>query len=124
MQVELKNHVPGVHDASIVEHPKWLKLQNSLYKCGVVVLIKYDEMSPVFGKVDIIVLRDHSFVLFSVQKYSTLQFNVHYNSFIVQLSGRVCYTSLDNLACHWPLSVKSSFSSLDNNLYISLPFMY
>ena len=44
VQDELRNFVPHIRPESIVEHPKWLTLQSSVYRCGVFVLLKYDKI--------------------------------------------------------------------------------
>lgn len=106
-----------------VERPAWVKIHNYKFKSGVYVLLKYDEMSPQFAKVVETIVIGHSLVL-SAQLYSTVSFDVHYNSFVVKPSGTFVYTGIDNLSYYRPLSVRRSFDISNKNLYITLPCTY
>ena len=49
--MELKRLIPGLDLSSTVKHPKWVKIQSSLFKTGCYILLKYDIYEPLFGKI-------------------------------------------------------------------------
>lgn len=100
-----------------------VKIHNYKFKNGVYVLLKYDEMSPQFAKAVETIVIGQSLVL-SVQLYSTISFDVHYNSFIIKSSATFVYTGVDNLSYYRPLNVRRSFDISNKNLYITLPCTY
>ena len=56
---EILRLVPNLSLDTLVHHPKWVKLQSSNLCQGVFVLLQYDEMRPVFGKVfDVIIVNE------------------------------------------------------------------
>ena len=59
IQCELKRFIPGLTAESIVYHPSWVHFQSSHFYKGLYVLVKYDTMHPVFGKIiDIVTVED------------------------------------------------------------------
>ncbi len=66
---EISRLFPSVDSDYIVEHTNWIQLQSSLYRKGVYLLLRYDVISPEFGKiVDIMVVNE----LFSPCKFFPL----------------------------------------------------
>ena len=53
---------------SVVGHPSWVNLQSSHFCKGLYVLLKYDTMHPVFGKITDLVIINHTLII-SVIEY-------------------------------------------------------
>ena len=73
-----------------------------ILKSDVFVLLKYDEMSPSFGKIREVLTFDECTtrtVLVSVQAY-TVDYDSHYASFIVKPSGKIHLALFDSLDYH------------------------
>ena len=119
--------IPDLSITSMVYRPKWLQINSIVLKPDVFVLLKYDEMSPSFGKIREVLAFDDctaETVLVSVQAYNTEYYESHYDSFVVRPSGKVLLASFNSLDYHQTLHARNSFDSLDHKLYISLPCTY
>lgn len=119
--------IPDVSITARVYRPKWLQINSTILKADVFVLLKYDDMSPSFGKVREVLTFDDctaKTVILSVQTYASDYYDSHYDSFVVRPTGKIMYTSFTALDHHQTLSVRNSYDASDNKLYISLPCTY
>ena len=116
---EILRVFPTLSLEGMVDHPKWIKVQSSVYKKGVFLLIHNDPMYPEFGKlVDIVLI--NSVVIFSLQIYVSEYFNTHYHAFSVKSTSKYVALSLDAVPFYHPLYIKQTFSHSDKNLYVVL----
>lgn len=107
--------------------PKWLRLSSSLFKSGVFVLLKFDEVNPEFGKViEVLVVKASNIttVILSVQLYVSVGFDCHYHAFMIMSTVKYMYTLVENLQHYDVLHVRQSFASDNKQIYISLPHTY
>lgn len=123
IQTELLQLIPHLALDSIVEHPSWVNLQSSHLCKGVYVLLNYNLMRPVFGKVIDIVTIEQTVVL-CVLKYYGHTFHAHYNCYEIGNCGAIVAVSAHVLADHRPLHARTTFVSSDKSLYIVLPYIY
>lgn len=116
---------PSLCDDSVLEHTNWVEVQSSKYCKGVFVLLRYDDLSPEFGKIVDIVLVNGT-VLFSVQLYVSDFLDTHYNSFVIKSTSSHRGILLDFLPHNRPLYAKRTFCQTpgDTKLYITLPFSF
>ena len=67
------------------EHPNWVKVQSSKYHTGVFILLRYDMMSPKYGKIaDIVVINETvilSLQVFESRHFDNLFFICHHTHF-------------------------------------------
>ena len=120
---EILTHFPTLNGDSMVEHPMWVKIHTSHYRKGVYLLLRYDPMSPEFGKVlDIVVVNDT--VIFSLQVFSSEFFDTHFHAYVIKCTSAHVAMPLDVLPHYHPLYAKHTFVSTDKKLYITLPFYY
>ena len=123
IQCELKRIIPSLGAESIVCHPNWAILQSSHFHKGLYVLVKYDTMHPVFGKIiDLVTIEDT--LIICMVEYRGDIFCSHYNAFIIKSKGVVSAFNVHCLADHRPFYARTSFSSSDEALYITLPYYY
>ena len=114
---------PSVDSSSEILHPDWVKNQSSLYRKGVFILLKYDDMSPEFGKIiDILYLNDT--VIFSLKVFISVVFVSHYNCHMIRATPSLVALSLDMLSFSRPLYSQHTFLAADKELYIVLPFSF
>lgn len=123
LQRELLQLNPDLKLDSIIEHPNWINIQSSHLCKGVFVLLHYDLVRPVFGKVLDVVTVEQSIML-CVQEYYGYTFHGHYNAYEIKATGTVMAVSLHALTDHRPLHARTTFVSTDKSLYISLPYLY
>ena len=110
---------------SLLKHHKWLKIQNSVYKLSAYILLKRDDMSPEFGKIQNIVYIDESKqILFLVEVYESGFFSTHYNAFSVHSTFVTQVIDVNSLEEYHPLLARRSYDISDQCLYISLPCTY
>ena len=121
-QCELKRIVPGLRDDSILYHPEWVNLQSSHFHKGLYILVKYDIMTPVFGKIIDLVTIDNILIICVLEYYGHF-FSSHYNAFAIKTKGVVSAIYVSSLADHRPFHARFNFSS-EKNLYITLPYYY
>lgn len=113
---------PSMDTSAEVYHTDWVKFHSTVYRKGVFVLLKYDDVTPEFGKiVDIILVNDT--VVFSLEMYVSDCFVTHYSCFSIKCTSSFVALALDCLPFVCPLYSKHSFVK-DNALYIVLPFSY
>lgn len=123
IQMEFFQRIPKLTPDSVVSHPSFVLLQSSRLCMGVYILLKYDDITPVFGKiVDIVCFNDT--VVLCVQEYYGHTFNTHYNCFSISHHGILKAVHLDNLSDHRPLHARRNFVRSDKSLYIMLPYTY
>ena len=123
IQAELYRMIPNLSNDSIIQHPQWVQTQASRFCKELFVLIEYDSMDPIFGKItDIATVEDS--VVISVIHYFAQSFFPHFNAFIVQSKGHVSAVDINCLADHRPFYSHFNFSSDDHQLYITLPYYY
>ena len=83
-------------------------------------LLKYDDMSPEFGKIiDILYLNDT--VIFSLKVFISVVFVSHYNCHMIRATPFLVALSLDMLSF---LYSQHTFLAADKELYIVLPFSF
>ena len=123
IQCELKRFIPGLTAESIVYHPSWVHFQSSHIYKGLYILVKYDTMHPVFGKIIDIVTVEDTVTICVIEYYGDI-LSSHYNAFIIKSRGVVSAISMHSLADHRPFCAQSTFSLLDNDLYITLPYYF
>ena len=90
---------------------------------GVYVLLQYDDVRPLFGKIIDIVCIEETVVL-CVQEYYGRIFNSHYNCFSITHYGVFRAVHIGTLQDHRPLQARKSFVVTDKSLYIMLPYNY
>ena len=78
-------------------------------------------MCPQFPKVIEVILKQC--ILLSVELYTTVNFDSHYNSFVVKLMDTYSYPTYDQLSYYRPLHLRNSFDPTNKNLYLTLPCM-
>ena len=121
IQHELKRTIPSLSDDSVTCHPNWVKLQSSRFTKGLYILVKYDTVMPVFGKiVDLVTIENTLFVC--VLQYCGEIFCSHYNAFIIKSRNVFSTHIVNSLNNHRPFLSRSSFSSTDKDLYITMPY--
>ena len=122
LQREILGLMPDLALDTTVMHPHWIHLQSSRLCHGVYVVLNYDVIKPVFGKVVDIALVGEIVILCVLEFYGQY-FNSHYNAFEVTHQGVYKAVSIDTLFDHRPVCAKHSFLVRDNSLYISLPYI-
>lgn len=123
IQRELKRIIPDLSSNSNVYHPDWVELQSSHFCKGVYVLLQYDTMNPVFGKIiDIVNVDNH--VIICVNEYYGDIFCSHYNAFVLKAKGVISAYDVHSLVDHRPFYARHSFCASDKSLYITLPYYY
>ena len=86
-------------------------------------LVKYDSMHPAFGKIIDLVAIEDTHIICVVEYYGDT-FTSHYNAFIIKSRGIVSAINVHSLADHRSFYARSSFSSSDNYLDITLPYYF
>lgn len=123
IQDELNHAIPSLSADSVVCHPTWVNLQSSHFCKGLYVLVKYDTMHPVFGKIIDLITVEETLII-CVIKYFGDTFCSHYNAFVIKSKGVVSAINVHALADHRPFYARASFSLSDEALYITLPYYY
>ena len=106
-----------------VTHPNWVKVQSTKYTKGAYVIVKYDPIDPVFGKIVDILLVDKTVVL-SLEKFVSQYFYPHYNAFVVSSSAGLLALQQHRLEYHKVLYGRNSFVRYDLKCYVTLPHLY
>lgn len=106
-----------------IHHHKWVKVQSSKYTKGLFVLIKFDPISPVFGKVMDVIVVDNTVIL-SLQKHKRLFFDSHYNAFVVRSTRELVAIEQHSLEWHNVIHPRSTFVTSDIQCYVTLPYLY
>ena len=122
VQNEILRRLPDIDLDTQVAHPKWVTLQSSKLCSGVFVLLKNDDMTPLFGKVLDVILIVGDIVLLCVQHYYGSLFHAHYHSFEISTRGTISAVFVDELEDHRPVHSTSTFVTSDRSLYITLPY--
>ena len=86
IQNELTRLIPHLLLDSVIGHPNWVQLQSSRLCKEVYVLLHYDLVKPVFGKLIDIVAVEQTVVL-CVQEYYGHVFHAHYNTYEINTHG-------------------------------------
>lgn len=120
---EVKRLFPDLSSDALVQHPNWVKIQSSHFREGAFVMLRYDEFSPLFGKIIDVITID-SRVILSVQEYYGKVFVSHFNAFVIKSRGVVSAICVDSLPDHRTFSVKNTFIPSDNVQYITMPYYY
>lgn len=123
VQNELLRLIPSLTPESIVNHPSFVVVQSSRLRMGVYVLIQYDDVRPVFGKIVDIVCVENTVVLCVLECYGHI-FNCHYNCFSITHHGVLKAVHIDSLQDYRPLQARRNFVVNDKSLYIMLPYTY
>ena len=123
VQIELLRLIPQLTQESTVSHPSFVNLQSLRLCQGVYVLLQYDDVRPLFGKIIDIVCIEETVVL-CVQEYYGRIFNSHYNCFSITHYGVFRAVHIGTLQDHQPLQARKSFVVTDKSLYIMLPYNY
>lgn len=87
------------------------------------VILHYDLVRPVFGKVMDLAMIGQTIIL-CVQEYYGHLFHNHYNAYEIKAAGTVVAINLHELTDHRPLHAQQTFISADKSLYITLPYLY
>ena len=111
---------PSYAYESIVRHPVWVKLQSSHFYKSLYVLLEFDIMNPIFGKIIELVTITDTLIICVLHYYGEL-FCPHYNTFIIHSKGVISAIDVYSLADHRPFYAHFSSSSSDESLYI-LPY--
>lgn len=123
IQCEIKRLIPNLSADSNVFHPDWVKLQSSHFCKGLYILLKYDTMHPVFGKIiDLVIFNDN--LIICIAEYYGDIFCSHYNAFTIKTKGVVSAFDVHSLADHRPFYARQNFCPSDQSLYITLPYYY
>ena len=116
---------PSLSSVSDLKHHDWLKIQRSVYKLGMFVLLERDDMTPKFGKIkNIIHIQAIKKLVFCVEVYEGYCFSVHYNAFGVRNTANILVVDVHALKDHHSFTVRKSFDVSNNTLYITMPYMY
>lgn len=124
IQCELKRAIPTLNDDSVVCHPDWVKLQGSRFVKGLYILIKFNTVNPVFGKIVDLVTLNQDTLFISVLEYVGKAFCPHYKAFLIKSKSVISAHDVNSLTDHRPFYARSLFSSTNNEYYISLPYYY
>lgn len=96
-----------------------LKVQTCMYKEGQFVLLDRDELDLTFGKLtDTAVVSDCE--VFGVQQYSTVYFDGHHNSFVVEPTGIFKFVPRNTVPYYHPLNARYCHVASSKNSYISI----
>ena len=79
LQGELLRLIPNLSLHDIISHPKWISLQSARLHHGAFVVLDYDLIRPIFGKILDIACIAETYVLCVLEFYGNL-YNSHYNS--------------------------------------------
>ena len=101
--------------------PKWVKLEAIEYRIGSVIVIGYDGILPLFGKVKAIYLIADN-PLINVSRLNTLGLNEHYRSYVVQEpdTSTEYLLALHQLCDYSVLHINNSFEQSDRSSYLCL----
>lgn len=91
MREQILQFIPDISIIATVYRPEWLQVNSTILKPDVFVLLKYDDMSPSFGKVQDVLGFDNctiKSVILSVQVYISDYYDSHCDSFVVRPSGK------------------------------------
>ena len=119
----LSRTLPQEVHCTTIYHYKWVKVQSTKYTNGLFLLLKYDLISPVYGKIMDIMLVDNTAIL-SLQKYRTLYFDPHFNAFVVLSIPEKIAIEQHRLEYHYVIHPRTTFVSSDSQCYVTLPFIY
>ena len=119
----VKRLLPSLNSDAILQHPNWVKIQSSEFCIGVFVMLKYDNMNPLFGKI-IDVVTIGSTVILCVQEYYGEVFVSHFNAFVINTRGVISVVCVDSLADHRTFFVKKNIIPSDNTQYVTMPYYY
>ena len=86
VQAECQRIIPNLSIEVEIHHPDWVKVQSSVLREGVFVLLNFDTDTPVFGKICDLLNIDSTVIMY-VQKYFGDVFISHYNSFLIKPTG-------------------------------------
>ena len=105
-----------------INHHSWVKVQSSKYRKGVFVLLTYDLIDPVFGKVgDLLVVNDTIILLLT--KHKSIFFDVHCNAFKVQPLSTHVAIEQHTLDFFNVLHHQQTFILSDTSIYLTLPYI-
>ena len=94
-----------------------MNLQSSPFCKGLYVLLKYDTMHPVFGKITDLVIINHTLIVCVIEYYGHT-FSSHYNAFMIKSRGVVSAVNVHFLADHRSFPCKIHFC------FIRYEFLY
>ena len=92
-------HIFFLSADSVVSHPSWVNLQSSHFCKGLYVLLEYDTMHSVFGKITDLVIINHTLIVCVIEYYGHT-FSSHYNAFMIKSRGVVSAVNVHFLADH------------------------
>ena len=123
LQLELKRLFPSLTDDSVVNHPDWADIQSSHFCYGLYVLLTYDIMHPVFGKIiDLVTV--NNILIICVLEYFGEVYCSHINAYVIKSKGVISAIDVYSLTDHRPFYARHTFSSSDLSLYVTLPYFY
>lgn len=93
-----------------------------MYNLGMFVLLERHDMSPKFGIIMDIHVRDIQRLFFYVEVYEGYCFSTHYNSFGVHTTSSL--VGVHALQDHHSFLVWKSFNLSDHTLYVTMPYVY
>ena len=110
----------STHTQYVIFHPTWVKLQNTEYKKGAIILTGFNNQLPVFGKIiDLCVIDDSLWFIY--EQFKTNWFDLHYHSFCVTPTTSLSYISLSQLAYPFVLHVLHVYL-VQNCCYVVLKY--
>ena len=116
---------PSLPSECSLKYHDWLKIQSSVYKLGMFVLLEHHDMTPKFGKIiHIIHIQDIKRLFFCVEVYEGCCFSTHYNAFGVHTTTNVLIIDIHALQDHHSFLVWKSFNLSDHTLYVTMPYIY
>ena len=116
---------PSLPSECSLKYHDWLKIQSSVYKLGMFVLLERHDMTPKFGKIiHIIHIQDIKRLFFCVEVYEGCCFSTHYNAFGVHTTTNVLVIDIHALQDHHSFLVRKSFNLSDHTLYVTMPYIY
>lgn len=118
---EGERHNKIITGNTVITHHKWMRIQNTTYKKGMFILLKYDDINPVFGII-LEILALETIAIFHVNLYHTDYFDAHFNSFVIVPLSSILYINVNDLAIHECMFSHRSFDQANHNIYVSLPY--
>ena len=94
-----------------------MKAQGIVYKIGFIVVLSVD-LSPVFGRIDGIIIHDVTNFYFVCKVLTTVCFSEHFHSFEVESSSNTDVVSYFDIYDHTPLHMYH----VDNTSFITLKY--
>jgi len=86
---------------------KWIKINNSHYENGMLVVIKWERnKNPHFGYIHVISIDKDNVVYFLLKKLITVNFNIHFHAYEINFTDEWHYLKCQDLAIHTATNIR------------------